>query len=72
MGSHLTTLSWPKVKFEKVGCLTRWSVEPVMLKATCLSFGVEYSEQLAVQNADNNVSMLLGEEPPSLQELLQC
>lgn len=72
MGSHLTNLDWPKVTFEQVGAFTRWSVEPQIAGAPCWNRGLEYSQDLAVKLAGNYVSMLLGEEPPSFEELLAC
>lgn len=72
MGTYLTDLDWPRVIIKKTGCFYHWSVEPMMKNAPCLNLGVEFSEGLAVTKAGNYVSMLLGEEPLSLQELLQC
>jgi hypothetical protein len=66
----LENLDWPKVKFEQVGCFTRWSVEPAMKGAPCWNRGIEFSQHLAEKKAGNYVRLLLGEELPTLQELL--
>lgn len=59
--------TWPRVEFDKTGCLFHWKVEPMLMGAPCLNFGYEFSQHVAETKADNYVRLLFG-EPMPLQE----